>query len=428
MKPEFPAPPPPRPDVFCRAGLLLLIAAAGSLISSPMKAEPAGAILSGPAAPPNVLARRGGDRSYRPGLDPRRAFDDWKAGIKARIGLDFGIEYNAIGYVATDSLGDDGAASGVFRIPGVWSLVNRDGPNTGRLSFTVGHRHAYSDVAPSAFGDELGYIGVLNTSFNDQGWRVTHLYWDQHFAEDRAVAYVGWLDTTDFVDVYALASAWTGFANLVFENGSGAIGGLPDGALGAMVGGFLSDRIYAVASITDANGDPTDIGGGFDTFFNDFETLKTFEIGWTAGPKQLFTDNIHLTVWQIDERDATGASDGAGIAGSLSHVIDGSWMPFLRGAWAHDGGTLYEASVSVGLGYSRNPGRDVLGIGLNWSRPNRDTFGADLDDQYTLELFQRWQVTEGLQMTPSLQIIKDPALNPDRDLIAVFGLRVRAEL
>lgn len=58
---------------------------------------------------------------------------------------------------------------------------------------------------------------------------------------------------------------------------------------------------------------------------------------------------------------------------------------FPRGGWAEDGGSILEASVSAGSGYQRERGDDVLGVGLNWGRPNRDTFGQALDDQFTAE-------------------------------------------
>ena len=84
-----------------------------------------------------------------------------------------------------------------------------------------------------------------------------------------------------------------------------------------------------------------------------------------------------------------------------------------------------EASVSAGLGYQPRPGGDVLGIGLNWGRPNHDTYGADLNSQYTSEMYYRWQVEKHVQITPSVQLLVDPALNPDDEVIAVFGLRAR---
>ena len=136
-------------------------------------------------------------------------------------------------------------------------------------------------------------------------------------------------------------------------------------------------------------------------------------------------DNAHLTVWQINERDDAGTSDGWGVSFSLSGAVGESWLPFLRGGWARDGASFYEAAVSTGFGYSSQPGRDLLGVGLHWSRPNSDTFGEALRDQYTLEAFQLWQVTQRLQITPSVQLIKNAAQNRDDDFTALFGLRVR---
>ncbi|NEV65092.1 carbohydrate porin [Thiorhodococcus minor] len=75
--------------------------------------------------------------------------------------------------------------------------------------------------------------------------------------------------------------------------------------------------------------------------------------------------------------------------------------------------------------YQNKPGGNQLGVGLNWSRPNSDTFGVDRDDQWISEVFYRVQLTENLQITPNLQIVVNPALNPDRDAVALFGLRAR---
>jgi porin len=58
---------------------------------------------------------------------------------------------------------------------------------------------------------------------------------------------------------------------------------------------------------------------------------------------------------------------------------------------------------------------------MPWSR----TADSGLDDQYTAELFYRLQLTQNLAITPDVQLIIDPALNPDEDNIWVFGLRRR---
>ena len=71
---------------------------------------------------------------------------------------------------------------------------------------------------------------------------------------------------------------------------------------------------------------------------------------------------------------------------------------------------------------------DVLGVGFNWSRPAEDDFGPGLDDQYTAEIYYRLQVLKVLTVTPDVQLIIDPAFNPQESSIWVFGLRARLAL
>jgi porin len=86
---------------------------------------------------------------------------------------------------------------------------------------------------------------------------------------------------------------------------------------------------------------------------------------------------------------------------------------------------VYEAALAVGFGYQPKGRQDLLEVGLHWSRPNESTFGLDLDDQFTGEVFYRLQVVDKFALTPSVQILGNPALNPDDDFIAIFGLRAR---
>ena len=62
---------------------------------------------------------------------------------------------------------------------------------------------------------------------------------------------------------------------------------------------------------------------------------------------------------------------------------------------------------------------NLLGVGLSWGKPHDDS----LRDQYTAELFYRFQIAENLAVTPDIQFIIDPAINPDNDFIVVFGSR-----
>jgi porin len=67
---------------------------------------------------------------------------------------------------------------------------------------------------------------------------------------------------------------------------------------------------------------------------------------------------------------------------------------------------------------------DALGLGASWGSPSQ----PGLRDQYTLELFYPFQLAQNLAITPSVQLLIDPALNPDRSTLWVLGLRARLTL
>ena len=96
--------------------------------------------------------------------------------------------------------------------------------------------------------------------------------------------------------------------------------------------------------------------------------------------------------------------------------------------YADEGGSLMQKSVSVGFGFQPDPGGSVLGFGLNWGEVNEDTWGPNLRDQYTAELYYRWNLTPQFVITPDIEYLKNPALNQEEDSIWVFGLRARLAL
>ena len=51
-----------------------------------------------------------------------------------------------------------------------------------------------------------------------------------------------------------------------------------------------------------------------------------------------------------------------------------------------------------------------------------------LKELITTELFWRYQLTKELAVTPSIQYIKDPALNQEENSLWAYGLRVRIAL
>ena len=365
------------------------------------------------------------DRKANPLYESRllAPIHDWKNEVARKTGFNWSLDYSALFMGVDGSPGEDNASSGVVRFFGFWDLVNRGGANKGSLNWKVENRHRYTDIPPSALGFESGYVGLFEPTFSNQQNRLTNLYWKQYFAEGKGAAVAGFLDVTDFFDVYLLASPWTGFNNLVFSTGSAATDLPNDATLGIALGGMVTQHVYVHAGITDANADPTDPFEGFDSVVNDSDFFKWVEIGFTPGQEKIYFDNVHVTFWHVDER-ANGTSNGWGLNASWQKWIDDKWLPFVRGGYTEDSGSLLERSVTVGVGYQPVPMRGVIGLGLNWGKPNQTSFeGAD--NQFTSELFWRYQLTKELAVTPSVQYIKDPALNPDKNRLWAFGLRLR---
>lgn len=350
----------------------------------------------------------------------------WKSELGQRTGFNWSIDYSALFMTVSDSLGEDSSSSGVARFFGYWDLVNRDSANKGSLNWKIEHRHRYSDIPPSALGFESGYAGLFEPTFSNQEGRLTNVYWKQYLANGKWATVLGFLDSTDFVDVYLLASPWTAFNNFVFSTGSASMDLPNDATLGVGAGGMITNNIYIQAGLTDANSDPTEPFDGFDSVSSDSDFFKWVEIGYTPGQDKIYFDNIHVTFWHVDER-VNGTPDGWGINGSWQMWIDDKWLPFIRGGYTEDSGSLLEKSLTFGLGYQPVPMRGVIGLGFNWGEPNPESFG-DVDDQITTELFWRYQFSKEVAITPSIQYLKDPALNENEDDLWAFGLRMRFAL
>ncbi len=357
--------------------------------------------------------------------DFARGYFDWKDRIKKENGVGLGGDYSFAYLKASDSPGVDDAFSGMYRMFGTWEAVSDGKGNSGALIWKVEHRHAYgSNIPPGSLGFELGYAGIFLPPFSDQGTRLTNLYWRQRMRGDNLVFVGGFVDVTDYMDVYILSSPWTGYFNFAFSTGSASIP-VPTEGLGLALGGYLNENLYMIAGFADSNSDPTHPGDGFNTFFNDREYFKHFEIGWNSTRESAFLNNVHLTLWHADERVAAATPDGWGANFSWSRSVNEHWITFVRGGYAKDGGSLLEKSLTAGLAYQTVPGGNQLGVAYNWGEPNESTWVPGLDDQHTLEAFYRIQLWKEFAITPDIQYIRNPALNPDDDSLWVFGLRGR---
>jgi len=353
---------------------------------------------------------------------------DFKNNLKEKTGLDLGLDYSAGYFSANRSLGHKNASSGMIRLYGSWNLVGRGEENKGALVFKVEHRHKYGAIPPQSLGFEMGYVGLIEPPFNNDGFRLTNFYWRQRFLDSRISLVVGLLDATDYLDIYAMTSPWLHFTNFAFSTGSQTIYIPNDANLGIAIGAYLTDHIYAIAGLNDAGSDPTNPLKSFETFFTNNDYFKSVEVGWVRSKDRHFFDNIHLTWWHSDGSDVTASLPGWGLAFSGTWFFQDKFMPFIRGGYAKDGGTLLQKSINAGLGYYRKEGGSLLGAAIGWGEINETTWAEGLENQLTMEIFYRMQVSSRLAITPDLQYLVNPALNPDANSIFLWGVRARLAL
>ena len=230
-----------------------------------------------------------------------QAFYDFKESLNRDHGITLGLDYNILYQYADPSAGESSAAGGVFRFYGGWAPSGISASHPGSLVFKLEHRHRLgTDIAPKQIAGEVGYAGLTAVTFSDAGGLLTNLYWTQSFNDNQFAYIVGQVDTTDYVDIYGLVNIWTEFNNLAFTTNPAIP--VPDQGLGTAVRWTIKDNYYVMAGLADANGNPGKPFDGFDSFFDEHEYFKHIEFGWAGSWEQRFADNIHLTLWQADER------------------------------------------------------------------------------------------------------------------------------
>lgn len=157
---------------------------------------------------------------------------------------------------------------------------------------------------------------------------------------------------------------------------------------------------------------------GFNTI-DQGDWFAAMDLDWTTQFDGL-EGNCRILMWfsDVDPRD------GDGIALSFDHEIAPGVVSFLRLGYAQDDAADFDRFVSAGLGIASPLGRqdDLVGIGVAWARPN----DARFHEETLLEVFYRIQFTVGVQVTPDIQVILNPAQNTQDDTVAVFGTRLQA--
>jgi porin len=350
---------------------------------------------------------------------------NWKRHIKDEHGVALGFQIYALYQNASTSLAgrDDDAAGNIFRFLGSWQVFEHDKGNVGRIEWRIESRSdMFGLQAPSSLGGATGIVALVpGFGYSDNfDLDLSVINWTQGFANGRAGFAVGRLDFAAYLDAFPFQTFSKGFLNRSFVlNPTLATTGV--GALGGVVKGFVSRNIWLGGQLYDANA----VSGEFDfDTVQEGEWFKALEIGYTPSFRQRKTHLAQFTYWEKDTRAKAGTSEGSGWVVSAAYDFGNGLFPFVR--FGHsDGGAGVAAEDAFSLGAQiAVRSHQFWSLGAGWARPSEQTFGPGLDDETVLETSYKVQLSKNFSLTPDLQVIFNPARNPEEDSVWVAGLRI----
>jgi porin len=354
------------------------------------------------------------------GLPTYYASREW---LERKLGVRLGFAYTALALGATDSLsGQQGAAGGDFDFYGRWEAWGKKTGNTGTIGFNVRDRHKYTDIPPSLLGSSIGSLWNVTGGFTDAGFEFTQLYLDQYFLDKKVGFRIGQMFQDSIFNTYSYKSWKQYFANAAFSDN-------PAVAFPKYGVGFASlirpaDGWYILTGIGDSTG--RQLEAGLPDFLANEKFFSGVQLGWSPVTGLLTNHSFAVFAWHTPADSDSATPDGEGIA------LTYEWQPpqpydlFVRYSWSGTQATRVEHLATAGIVWENPLGRelDVLGVAGGFGTATQ----PGVEGQGVFELFYRLQVTPLFQITPDVQLIIQPSLNPDQDVIAVFGIRGRVAL
>jgi hypothetical protein len=125
----------PKVPLAATHGIMVAGAIFALVVPSSLHAQSEISRLAGPGSITATLESDGQEQDSVLDVNLQQSWSDWKASIKDRTGLDFGLDYIALGYVASDSPGENTAATGVFRVFGEWEADRARHRKHGQFAF-----------------------------------------------------------------------------------------------------------------------------------------------------------------------------------------------------------------------------------------------------------------------------------------------------
>jgi hypothetical protein len=362
------------------------------------------------------------------GLDPwlgRGLLDRaWEpvAGVQEKLSKDYELSLFAIySPIYQVSEGGDDTLNHAADLFGFWEHLFQTDSWFGYTNvnlFALWRKDDDLDSTSEFLADSDLTVAVNDSEVGDDFHSLTLLAWEQVMFDGRAELDFGQMDPITYFDTNEFA----GYDRQSFVHetlSSNPVRSIPASGLGIGGSVYPTDWVNFKYLFLDANAD-----GEYPEFDNLGEDgwAHLGEVHFTPEIEGLGQGNYRFTIQRIQDSKPLGRSTTSWSM-SFDQELGERYGAFFRYGYGDGRSTGVEEFASFGvvsrgfLGH-RN---DLVGVGLFWSDPEkvkRDELGA--------EIFWRIQVTERIQFTPDVMLIRQS--KGDNKPVAIFNLRIAVYL
>ena len=351
----------------------------------------------------------------------------WKQQFRQDTGISFGGSWMVLWQNYSSSAIDQRNAVGSkLTLNMSYDLLNRNQPDALTFDMAVEDRRAVgTDLPPLQAGIGAGSAVPTAATYGQFDLGITQAYLRQNLLDNKVQYTIGKIFAPNFIDAYPFFDDNRQFLSQAFST-SPTIA-TPLRGFGAVGAWYPTETgFYIKPGVFTSNSDDT--GSTITDFLTKNEHFYMVETGFSSLARSgvpiqaraaMDADNVHVTTWYKDPQE-NGPGRAYGAAFNANYMYGENLMWFARGGLSE--GWLIDRAASVGIGWRPSQNfSDLFGVAVGWARPANEF----LRQQYTAEIFYRFQVTPNLALTADGQLQQHPTLNPSVNSLWVFSLRGR---
>ena len=392
-----------------------------------------------PQVPPRLMSYlyssdEFGNTAIRPGalidVAPLEPQVQWAKYQLSRYGLRYSLE-QTFTYAGMSDVVQGNSNLGNYNLDFAAKWTVFDAPDAGTAGWLSMQMEYQAPLGSSSQGQTVkSNVGTLTNPngfwSSHEGFRLPELAWQQSFFSGHMVALVGVVNQANYIDANKYANSGRGqFMNSALINSM--VLPLPAYGYGVNLQWQPSNDWYTLFGYSVGSSSPADAPR------TDF-TWETWSLEWEIGYAPGDFLGLGPGIYRV--QPFLGRSSGGEVQGGLSFNLQQQLGPRSPFGWFGRfgfGGSQVSggAKAEVGTGFVMQAplkyagwvpqlSNDLLGVGFVWSQPSATTKTVYHNNEYVLETFYTLQLTPTSQLQPDLQIVWNPAFNPDPGPAVVF--------